>query len=118
MVWQAAAADRFLMPEGYIIRPGARFDPLSVSSPLFKRMIAIQAGRPTAPLSRAEGRQIRCQLESLHVETIVVGPMLQGRDESIRFFRNVLRASPLASGGVQLWPNVLVAARGSSGSCA
>jgi hypothetical protein len=118
MVWQAAAADRFRMPEGYIIRPGARFDPLSVTSPLVARMIAIQAGRPAAPLSPAESRQVRCQLQSLHVQTIVVGPMRQGRDESIRFFRQVLQMSPLESGGVQLWPNVLVAARGSSGSCA
>jgi hypothetical protein len=118
MVWQAAAADRFRMPEGYIIRPGARFDPINASSPLFKRMIAIQAGRPTAPPTAAESRQILCQLARLKVETIVVGPMQRGRRESIRFFRDVLQQPPLESGGVQLWPNVLVAARGGSGSCA
>ena len=118
MVWQAAAADRFRMPEGYIIRPGARFDPLSASSPLFRRMIEIQAGEPAAPLTAAESRQILCQLASLHVESIVVGPMLRGREASIAFFRNVLHAPPLASGGVQLWTNVLVAVRGRSSSCA
>jgi hypothetical protein len=118
MVWQAAADDRFRMPEGYIIRPGARFDPLNSSSPLFHRMIAIQAGEKTAPLTAAENRRILCQLASLHVESIVVGPMHEGRDESIRLFRTVLQSSPRETGGVQLWPNVLVAARRASGSCA
>lgn len=118
MVWQAAADDRFRMPEGYIIRPGARFDPLNSSSPLFRRMIAIQAGQKTAPLTAAENRRILCQLASLHVESIVVGPMHEGRDESIRFFREVLQSPPRETGGVQLWRNVLVAARGSSSSCA
>ena len=62
--------------------------------------------------------EIAIQLERLNVRSVVIGPMRVGRSESIRLFRRVLDAPPVETGGVQLWSNVLVAARRGSGSCA
>jgi hypothetical protein len=117
MVWQSRSDMRFRVPEGYIIRRGGGFEPLAASSPLVRRMIAIQAGNPVAPLSSDERRQILCQLVRLNVRSIVVGPMREGRSESIRLFRGVLNTPPVETGGVQLWQNVLLAARRGSGGC-
>ncbi len=118
MVWQAKADMRFRMPEGYVIRASGRFDPRDAASPLFKRMIAIQAGDPAPPLTADARRRILCQLERLNVRSVVVGPMREGRSESIRLFHRVLDAPPVETGGVQLWRDVLVTARRGSGSCA
>jgi hypothetical protein len=43
--------------------------------------------------------------------------MRVGRNRSIAFFRQLLHRPPIESGGVQLWPNALVAVRG-RGGCA
>jgi len=118
MVWQARADMRFRMPEGYVIHGSGRFDPRDARSPLFKRMIAIQAGDLAPPVTADARQRILCQLERLNVRSVVIGPMRVGRSESIRLFRRVLDAPPVETGGVQLWPNVLVAARRGSGSCA
>jgi hypothetical protein len=117
MVWQAKAAMRFRMPEGYIFRAGARFDPPDSGSALFSRMIQVQAGGALPPVTPEARRQILCQLERQHVRSVVVGPMLVGRRESIELFRQVL-GRPVETGGVQLWQDVLVAARGGASGCA
>ena len=81
-------------------------------------MIAIQAGDLAPPVTADARQRILCQLERLNVRSVVIGPMRVGRSESIRLFRRVSDAPPVETGGVQLWPNVLVAARRGSGSCA
>jgi hypothetical protein len=116
MVWQARAEMRFRMIGGYIIRPGATFES-EQSRPLLQRMIQIQAGTQTQPLTDAERRQILCQLDELDVRTVVVGPMKVGRPESIALFRRLLGRPPIETGGVQLWPDALVGMRRRGGGC-
>jgi hypothetical protein len=117
MVWQARADMRFRMIGGYVIRRGATFESPQTRL-LLDRMIQIQAGAPTTALTAAERRQILCQLERLDVRSVVVGPMKVGRSRSVALFRDLLGRPPVETGGVELWPDALAAARRSSGACA
>jgi hypothetical protein len=118
MLWQAAADLRFRMPEGYVIHPGASFDPSNRDSELFRRMSQIQGGEAIQPLTNANRRAMRCTLVRLNVRTVVVGPMKAGGQEMHRLFRDLLGDSTAGSGDVSLWPDASVAARGGAGGCA
>jgi Dolichyl-phosphate-mannose-protein mannosyltransferase len=118
MLWQAKAELRFRMPEGYVIDPGARFDPSSRNSALFRRMARIQGGESVEPLTDAERNDMRCTLLQLGVRSVVVGPMGTGEQEMIGLYRDLLGDDHTSTGDVELWPNASVAARRGAGSCA
>ena len=117
LLWQAESALRFRMPESYVIRPTESTSALETDSPLFSRMVQIQAGEPVTPVTAAARRQILCQLTRLDVGSVVVGPMHVGRAQAIALFRDVLGRPPAETGGVELWPKVLAAARSAAGGC-
>jgi hypothetical protein len=117
MLWQVAAGLRFRMPEGYVIRPRGTFDLPSVYPGLFTRMAQLSRGETTPALTTAGRLAIRCALLGLRIRTVVVGPMAVGETETIALFRDVLGSEPVRTGAVELWPDVLVAARRSASSC-
>jgi hypothetical protein len=117
MLWQVAADLRFRMPEGYVIRSGGTFDLPNVYPALFSRMAQLSRGEATPALTTAGRLAIRCALLGLRIRTVVVGPMAVGETETIALFRDVLGSEPVRTGAVELWPDVLVAARRSAGSC-
>lgn len=117
MLWQAAANMRFRMPEGYIIHSGPAFDPSSRDSALFVRMAHIQSGEPLTPLTPSDRHAMRCTLMRLGVQTVVVGPTPLGPYEMHILFRDLLGKEPLATGGVELWPDALAAAGRAAGGC-
>jgi hypothetical protein len=80
-------------------------------------MVQIQAGEAMSPITSEARRRILCQLARLDIDTIAVGPMHVGHAETVRLFRDVLRRAPVETGGVELWPDVLVAVRRAAGGC-
>jgi hypothetical protein len=117
MLWQAEADLRFLMPEGYVINPQARFDPARRTSALFRRMARIQSGASVEPLMGSERRDMSCTLVQLGVQAVVVGPMRLGHTEMVNLFRNLLGPDHSSRGGVELWPSASVAAQRGAGNC-
>lgn len=117
LLWQAESALRFRMPEAYVVRPAESTPALADDSPLFRRMVQIQAGETVSPVTRAARHRILCQLARLDVGSIAVGPMHVGYAKSIAFFTDVLRRDPVETKGVRLWTDVLVAARSGAGGC-
>jgi hypothetical protein len=117
LLWQAESALRFRMPESYVVRPAPSTPALENDSPLFNRMVQLQAGAAMSPITSEARRRILCQLVRLDIATIAVGPMHVGRAETVRMFRSVLDRAPVETGGVELWPGVLVAARRAAGGC-
>lgn len=118
MLWQEEADLRFRMPEGYVIHPGGTLDAASRTSALFGRMAHIQRGDPVSPLTKSDRRAMRCTLVRLRVQNVVVGPMPVGASEMRALFRELLGDDATATGGVELWPDALVAARRGAGRCA
>jgi hypothetical protein len=117
MLWQAKADLRFRMPEGYVIDAKARFDPASRGSALFRRMAQIQRGESVEPVTKAETREMLCNLRALDVQAVVVGPMHAGHADMIRLYRDLLGNGDVSTGGVVVWPNVSFAASRGAGSC-
>lgn len=117
LLWQAESALRFRMPEAYVLRPAASTPALEDDSPLFRRMVQIQAGETISAVTPAARRRILCQLARLDVGSIAVGPMKVGYAKTIAFFTDVLRRDPVETMGVRLWTDVLVAARSGGGGC-
>jgi hypothetical protein len=117
LLWQAESALRFRMPESYVIRPASSTPALADDSPLFRRMVQIQAAEAVPPITPAARRRILCQLVRLDVRSIAVGPMHVGYAKSIAFFTDVLRRDPVETMGVRLWTGVLATARGAAGGC-
>lgn len=117
LLWQAESALRFRMPEAYVVRPAESTPALGDDSPLFRRMVQIQAGEAVSPVTPAARHRILCQLARLDVGSIAVGPMHVGYAKTIAFFTDVLRRDPVETMGVRLWTVVLVAARSDAGGC-
>jgi len=118
MLWQADAAMRFRMPEGYVIDSDARFDPSSRGSELFERMARIQRGEQVGTATAAEEGNMACTLVHLRVDSVVVGPMSRGHPQMIRLFESLLGPEHVSTGGVELWPDASVSARRSAAGCA
>jgi Dolichyl-phosphate-mannose-protein mannosyltransferase len=118
MLWQAKAAMRFRMPEGYVIDAKARFDPASRGSALFRRMAQIQSGEKVEPVNEAEKREMLCNLRRLGIRAVVVGPMQAGHADMIRLYRDLLGPDHRSTGGVDVWPDASVVAGRGAGSCA
>jgi hypothetical protein len=99
MVWQAASAFRFQMPEGYAWHRGATSSP--DASQLGFTMTSI--GRGSQPLlDETQRRQMLAELSNWRVATVIVGPMAH-RDRVVAFFSWLLLSPPTAVADVQLW---------------
>lgn len=109
MVWQAAAKFRFQMPEGYYLAPASATASGYGPSlrPFTQALVDIQAGKPAPRLG--DGGPTRetflGDLGSLHVSSVVVGPMAH-QDDEVAFITALLGRPPTRSGGVALWSGV------------
>jgi hypothetical protein len=106
MLWQAKADMRFHMPEGYVIRPRGSFALPQEDVTLFDRMTRLGRGERLPPLTAREVADVRCTLLRFDVDTVVVGPMDAGKEQTIAFFSDVIGRAPLPTGGVDYWPGV------------
>jgi hypothetical protein len=106
LLWQAKAAMRFRMPEGYVIHPRSSYAVPQSDRAFFDRMTGLGRGELLPPLTDSERRNARCTLLHFAVGTVVVGPMHPGRQQTIAFFRDVLGRAPIHAGGVAYWPDV------------
>jgi hypothetical protein len=99
MVWQAASAFRFQMPEGYAWHRGATSSP--DASQLGFTMTSI--GRGSQPLlDETQRQQMLAELSNWRVTTVIVGPMAH-RDRVVAFVSWLLLSPPTAVADVQLW---------------
>jgi hypothetical protein len=102
MVWQVTTGMRFRMPEAYALNPqpgGALSSP--PPSVTQTQAILVAVGR-AAPLTDTTRQQILSELQSWHVQTVVVGPMNNEQLE-VDFFTLVLGRAPDSVDGVFVW---------------
>lgn len=107
MLWQAEADMRYRMPSGYVLGPGpsGRFAHLPVPTPLSSAMEAIQNGAAPPSIDPATRSVLVADLARWGVRAVAVGPM-PSREAMVDFCRELLRADPVAIGGVALWLDV------------
>ncbi|TMC48568.1 MAG: hypothetical protein E6J14_10740 [Chloroflexi bacterium] len=106
MLWQAQAAFRYRMPQGYFIGPdasgqamyGAQYSYMSVA------MEDLQYGHAPAvtPVLRAN---ILSDMRMRDVSTVLVGPMAR-QPEMLQFLTTILGTPPEADDGVYIWWHV------------
>ncbi len=102
MGWQAAAAMRFRMPEGYI------YGPTWINPPPSNLQTAMLQVQLTGDGIGLDGRSRHLLLEDLRrwdVQTVIVGPMAH-EDAMVFFFRDLLGRDPIVTGGVYVWWHV------------
>ena len=107
MVWQAQSGMRFRMPEGYAFIPDAPPAGWRLSPPpstTQDQTVAIGEGRADA-LTDEMRQQVRAELKSWDVQTVIVGPMTNQQQE-IDLFMAVLGRPPELIDGVNVWWNV------------
>src|SRR5262249_11768897 len=104
MLWQAIAKYRYRMPEGYIVVPGPTLDPPLLESALLGRMVLIQRGLATPPLTQNARQVIRCDLSQLSVRNVIVGPIAGGQSSMLDFFASIFRRKAAFVDGVFVWP--------------
>jgi hypothetical protein len=104
MYWQAAAGDRFRMPEGDVFVPGPYLGPPPsyIGDTLTGLGSLHYAYRPPAAANRQRALE---ELAKWQVRTVVVGPT-RGHADMIHFFTAVLGRAPTQSGGVDVWWDV------------
>lgn len=73
MLWQAQAGMRFRMVDGWAIIPGDHAGPMTQTRRTFSALTPATARIPDAAAAR-----IRAELKRQHVQTILVGPWLNG----------------------------------------
>lgn len=100
MVWQLMSGMWFRMPEGYANRPGPSLDPPETA--LGAALIAIQEGRPMAPVSDVYRARALEDLERWKVAAVVLGPM-ENQGPMLSFMTAIMDAPPVEEGGVYVW---------------
>lgn len=104
MIWQQAAGMRFRMPEGYAFIPdapprGPRLSP----PPSTTQSQVLSVGDGTAgALSDTDRLQILSELKSWHVQTVIVGPMVNEQQE-VDLFSSLFGRPPEPLDGVYVW---------------
>lgn len=108
MLWQAEAAFRFRMPQGYVIVPGPGGTPRYGAAPsaLSDVMLRIQANEQVTA-TPALRDQLRRDLADREVETVVVGPM-RHQGAMLELFTAVLQSPPAHVEDVFLWRELRV----------
>ena len=104
MVWQQQAGMRFRMPEGYAFIPDVRPHGWRLSPPpsaTQDETLAVAQGRADN-LTDQTRQQLLRELKSWHVQTVVVGPMINEQQE-VDLFTSLLGRPPEAVGGVYVW---------------
>jgi len=104
MVWQQQAGMRFRMPEGYAFIPDVRPHGWRLSPPpsaTQDETLAVAQGRADT-LTDQTRQQLLRELKSWHVQTVVVGPMINEQQE-VDLFTSLLGRPPEAVGGVYVW---------------
>jgi hypothetical protein len=104
MVWQEKAGMRFRMPEGYAFIPdalpaGSRLSP--PPSATQTQTIAVANGHAD-PMTDETRQQILSELTSWHVQTVMVGPMINQQQE-VDLFTSVLARPPQLVDDVYVW---------------
>src|SRR5207237_95188 len=102
--WQALAHMRFRMPEGYF--NGAAPDGSFIYQPVPSATQDLMLSAP--PDLSAEYRQkVLAELHVWGVQTVIVGPMPDGREQKmIDAFTLILGRPPVEVDGVYVWQNV------------
>jgi hypothetical protein len=100
MYWQAASGMRFRMPEGYGVVPGSLLNP--PPSRMQQAMVEIERDGTAPSISSAVVADLRRELASWHVRTVIAGPMPH-RELMIALLTQVLGQSPDVDGGVDVW---------------
>jgi hypothetical protein len=105
MVWQAEAGMRFRMPEGWAIVPGNHAGARSQTRTTFGNLTPA-----TAHVADTVASRIREELTGWHVQTVIVGPYLNGdprkRQSAVQIVTQVVGRPPVEQGGVQVWYDV------------
>jgi hypothetical protein len=104
MLWQAQTGMRFRMPEGYAFNPNRGSQGSPPGSATQSEALAVALGN-SVTLTDATRQQIRDELKSWRVQTVVIGPMTNEQEE-VDLFTWVLGRAPQAVGGVYVWWDV------------
>jgi hypothetical protein len=104
MVWQEQAGIRYRMPEGYAFNPnlGSQLSP--PPSATQTQVIAVAEGRSSS-LTDETRQQIRSELKSWHVQTVIIGPMDYEQQE-VDLFTSLFGQAPQTVDGVYVWWDV------------
>jgi hypothetical protein len=97
MLWQAAAGMQFRMAEGYAVIP----ERVPKRTPLSAEVLATAAGQSNM-LTDKDRQQMLSDLHRRHVKTVIVGPMLNEREEVLLFIF-LLNREPQQIDGVYVW---------------
>jgi hypothetical protein len=102
MLWQAQAGMRFRMIDGWAIIPGNHAGPMTQTRITFSSLTP-----ETARIPDATAAQIRTELGSQHVQTILVGPYLNGdprrQQSAVKVVTQIVGRPPVQQGGVAAW---------------
>jgi hypothetical protein len=106
MLWQAQSGMRFRMAEGWAIVPGDHAGPKSQTRTTFS---LLKPG--TTRIPEDDAAKIRAELNTWHVQTVIIGPFLNQkpgtRESAIKVVEQILGRPPVEQGGVQVWYDVL-----------
>ncbi|MCU4183777.1 hypothetical protein K6U06_05350 [Acidiferrimicrobium sp. IK] len=104
-VWQATARFRFAMPGGYFVLPaGSGRGSVYTADTLVERTLSGVVAGPNPSRSATLRRELRAQLGSWHVRTVLAQPV--GTDPVGFFTWLVGRPPGSCTGGMCVWPRV------------
>jgi hypothetical protein len=101
MLWQQQSGMRFRMPEGYAFNPNRGSQAGPPSSATQTQVIAVAEGRSSS-LTDETRLQIRSELRSWHVQTVIIGPMDYEQQE-VDLFTSLFGQAPQTVDGVYVW---------------